>query len=674
MFSIDGLVSGLDTSAIIEGLLSIQQSQLDRMELQKQQIVVRQSAFQGIEANVVALQSAARQLSSHTNDVFSVFSAASSDESVLQVAADGKAAAGTWQVQVTQLAQAAQVSSQALSGPEALLTQGTVDIQVGNGDLVSIEITQDNNTLQGLVDSINGASSDVTATIVNDGTGSRLLLTSRHTGAENQITINNQTGPTSGNETQIDFSGPAVQQAADAIVTLGSGAGAINITKATNTIDDVIQGMTLNLVSANPDTPITISVERDTESARSAIEGFVASFNTVMSYIDDQTSYNTETDEAGLLIGSSSVNTIRDQLRSALNNSIPNLESGINRLSSIGITFNDRGQLQINSGTLDSALSGQLEGVDPDRIRQLFALDAQSTSAQVSFVSGTQDTASSENPWDVVITKAAERATITATNTIASSTVIDGSNDSFSIEVDGLDSGTLTLGHGTYTQTELADHLQSVINQSSTLGAREVSVTVENKAVVIESVVFGTRSEVGSASGTAATALGFVGSVSGTAAKAFGFVGNEYSRGKDVAGYFVVEGETETATGNGRILSGDADNANSAGLQLRVTLNPSQIAGTFESELTVSRGYSARLEGIIDNLLDPENGRFHTGTDAYQQQIDSIDQSVDRMNSLFETKQQQLISQFVAIESSLSSLQNTSAFLASQLGGLTLLG
>lgn len=660
MFSIDGLVSGLDTSAIIEGLLSIQQSQLDRMELQKQQIVVRQSAFQGIEANVVALQSAARQLSSHTNDVFSVFAATSSDESVLQVAADGNAAVGAWQVQVTQLAQAAQVASQALSGPEALLTQGTVDIQVGNGDLVSIEITQDNNTLQGLVDSINGASSDVTATIVNDGTGSRLLLTSGHTGAENQIFINNQTGPTSGNETQIDFSGPAVQQAADAIITLGSGAGAINITKATNTIDDVIQGMTLNLVSANKDTPITISVERDTEPARSAIEGFVASFNTVMSYIDDQTSYNTETEEAGLLIGSSTVNTIRDQLRLALNNSIPNLESGINRLSSIGITFNDRGQLQINSGTLDRALSGQLEGVDPEKIRQMFALDAQSTSAQVSFVSGSQDTASSDNPWDVVITKAAERAAITATNTIGSSIVVDGSNDSFSIEVDGLDSGTLTLGHGTYTQTELADHLQSVINQSSALGSREVSVTVENNAVVIESVVYGTRSEVGSASGTAATALGFDGS--------------EYTRGKDVAGYFVVEGETETATGNGRILSGDADNANSAGLQLLVTLDPSQISGTFESELTVSRGYAARLEGIIDNLLDPDNGRFHTGTDAYQQQIDSIDQSVDRMNSLFETKQQQLISQFVAIESSISSLQNTSAFLASQLGGLTLLG
>ena len=122
MFSIDGLVSGLDTSAIIEGLLSIQQSQLDRLDVRRQEVLVRQTAFQGIEANVVALQSAASQLSSATNDVFSVFEATSSDESILQVAADGDATTGTYQVRVSQLATAQQIASQAFASPESLLT------------------------------------------------------------------------------------------------------------------------------------------------------------------------------------------------------------------------------------------------------------------------------------------------------------------------------------------------------------------------------------------------------------------------------------------------------------------------------------------------------------------------------------------------------------------------
>lgn len=659
MFSIDGLVSGLDTSAIIDGLLSIQQTQLDRIGAQKQQVLIRQTAFEGIEANVVALQAAADQLNSVANDVFSVFEATSSDETVLKVAADGNAAAGNYQVSVMQLAAAEQRASQTLGSAETLLTEGTIEFKVGDREALVISINSDNNTLQGVSESINAANGDLSATIINDGSGARLLLTSSETGAENAVTITNNTAASSGSQTQLDLSGPAVQEASDAVINLGSGVGAISISRGTNIFDDVIEGVTLDLQKAEPTDSITVSVSRDTKPAKEAIEGFVSSFNTVMDYIDEQTAYNGETEEAGLLLGDSATNSIRDQLRNTLSRTLANLDTDANRLSSVGITFDEKSRLTIDSGKLDKALSGNLEGVSLKDVRRIFSLDGQSSSPYVSFIYGTKDTATSTDPWEVNITQAAEKASIVADSTIGSSTVIDSKSQRFTIEVDGVESEPLYLTQGTYTQEELAKHMQSVINRSTDLAARDVSVTVQNNALRIESSVYGARSEVGSVSGEAAAMLGFS--------------GTEFERGKDVAGYFLVDGETESATGKGQTLSGKADNTSTAGLQLNISLSSSQITGTYQSDLTVSRGFAAELSGFISELLDEENGRFANSIQSYEDQLEGIEASEERLNSVFESKQQQLISQFVGIESSISNLQNTSAFLTSQLGNASLL-
>ncbi|MCP4082646.1 MAG: flagellar filament capping protein FliD [Planctomycetaceae bacterium] len=659
MFSIDGLVSGLDTSAIIDGLLSIQQTQLDRIGAQKQQVLIRQTAFEGIEANVVALQAAADQLNSVANDVFSVFEATSSDETVLKVAADGNAAAGNYQVSVMQLAAAEQRASQTLGSAETLLTEGTIEFKVGDREPLVISINSDNNTLQGVSESINAANGDLSATIINDGSGARLLLTSSETGAENAVTITNNTAASSGSQTQLDLSGPAVQEASDAVINLGSGVGAISISRGTNIFDDVIEGVTLDLQKAEPTDSITVSVSRDTKPAKEAIEGFVSSFNTVMDYIDEQTAYNGETEEAGLLLGDSATNSIRDQLRNTLSRTLANLDTDANRLSSVGITFDEKSRLTIDSGKLDKALSGNLEGVSLKDVRRIFSLDGQSSSPYVSFIYGTKDTATSTDPWEVNITQAAEKASIVADSTIGSSTVIDSKSQRFTIEVDGVESEPLYLTQGTYTQEELAQHMQSVINRSTDLAARDVSVTVQNNALRIESSVYGARSEVGSVSGEAAAMLGFS--------------GTEFERGKDVAGYFLVDGETESATGKGQTLSGNADNTSTAGLQLNISLSSSQITGTYQSDLTVSRGFAAELSGFISELLDEENGRFANSIQSYEDQLEGIEASEERLNSVFESKQQQLISQFVGIESSISNLQNTSAFLTSQLGNASLL-
>ena len=109
---------------------------------------------------------------------------------------------------------------------------------------------------------------------------------------------------------------------------------------------------------------------------------------------------------------------------------------------------------------------------------------------------------SSATPYEVDILQAAERASVTATNTLAGSITIDASNNQFQLSVDGLDSETLTLADGTYSPEQLAVHLQDRINGSTALGNSEVAVVVDDGRLEITSQRFGRNSTLGAFSGT----------------------------------------------------------------------------------------------------------------------------------------------------------------------------
>ncbi len=180
MFSIDGLASGLDTTSIIKSLLSAKQAQLDNLTAQKNVVLTKQSAFKGIEAKLISLKNTLAQISSARSEAFSVRNITSSNESLVTAAASKDAVPGTYQLRVKQLAQAEQIVSATLSSAETTIQQGTLDIRVGTHSTASITIDDQNNTVSGLVNAINSTSTDVTASLVNDGTGVRIILSSKY--------------------------------------------------------------------------------------------------------------------------------------------------------------------------------------------------------------------------------------------------------------------------------------------------------------------------------------------------------------------------------------------------------------------------------------------------------------------------------------------------------------
>jgi len=658
--TINGLVSGIDTDKIVSGLLDIQQQQLDRMALRKTEVQRKQAAFSTLESRMLSLRSDAGVLGRTSSNPLTKLSVTASDSEAISATASSSAVAGVYAMTVNSKAAAHQVASQGFADADAEITQGTFEIRLGSGDVKTITIDSNNATLSGLASAINSSGAGVSASIVKDSAGGltpyKLLLTGTKTGAANAISVTNNLAASSGTATKPDlnFLSP-VQAAADAEVTLGSGAGAISVSSETNRFDDLIAGVSFELMQVSDGQQVSLTVARDTAGAVTAVQDFVESFNAVLSFVDDNSKYNTSTNEGGVFLGNAGAIRVQQTLRSTIQNVVPGANPLANRLTSVGLSFTDNGRLQFDQSKLQDALNGEIDGVDADDVKKLFSLGGESTNSGISFLLGSSRTKGSATAYGVDITQAAEQASITGTTNLAASTVITSSNRTLTLDLDGK-STTVTLTAGTYTAQQLADHLESVINDSEDLPGREIKVGLNGSKLVLTSASYGSSSKVAITGGTSVTDLGLTTSLTDT--------------GRDVVGSFIVDGQTEVAVGRGRVLSGDPENENTADLQVQVTLTPGQVGSGVEGSLTVTRGFASSLDQVLGELLDVEDGLLASIDDGFTDQLDSIQASIDRQKATFDRQKESLLVQFQALETAISQMQSTGNYLSSQLANL----
>ena len=661
---IDGVVSGLNTDSIVTGLLNIQKQQLDRMALRKNVIQQRQAAFKTIEAKVLSLRADAGVLSRNANNPLTRQSVTTSDEKAIIATATSSAAAGVYRLTVNSTAQTHQIASQGLADADSQITQGTFEVRLGAGEPKSITIDGNNDTLSGLAAAINSAGTGVSASIVQDSSGGttpfRLLLTSSRSGTSNEIKVTNSLGVSTGTaiRPEIDFLTP-VQTASDARVTLGSGAGAISVTSSTNQFKDAIGGVRFDLLQANSGDVVSLTVAKDNIAAVTAVESFVESFNDVVQYVDDNSKYSVEKKVGGLLLGNQNAGKIVETLRSTIANPVPGANPLANRLSAVGVKFNDKGRLTLNKSKLDDALNGKIEGVTAEDVKKLFSLGGKSSNAGVTFVLGSTRTKATTTGYGFDISQAAEQGSITGGTSAATATVVTAANRMLELKLDGK-TATVSLSEGTYTSQELANHVESVVNASTDLPGRQLSVSLSSGALKFTSAKYGLASEVEIVGGTAVSDLGFV-------------VGQN-NKGRDVVGSFIVDGKTEAAVGRGRLLSGDLHNENTADLQVQVTLGPTQVASGIDGTITVSRGLASALDQTLGKLLDNANGLLASVDDGFDGQLKSLQSSIDRQTNLFGLQEASIRKQFQALETAISQLNSTSSYLGGQLANLPKVG
>lgn len=372
--------NGLDVKSIISQLVALEKRPLDSLKLQAATVTTKISAFGQIKSMVSALADATGKLTSVTG--WNGVSTTSSDSKYVSATAVGGTLPTTFSVEVQSLAKAQSTASAALLPVGGALGAGTLRLELGKWSIAPASFTPGagqpvdivvsaSDTLVDIASKINGAGAGVTASILSDVSGERLLLRSKATGElsgfrlgvmEGGDTDIASVGNTDGTGLSRLVSGATVTQAAaDAQATVNG----IAVSSGTNTFATTISGVAFKAEQVTT-APIEIVVGKDEAAVKSNIDGFVKAYNDINQLLQEATKYDAKTQSAGLLQGDSTAVALQNSLR----NAIQSLTSGggaFKRLADIGITQQLGGALAVDSTKLSKALTES-----PDDVKNLF--------------------------------------------------------------------------------------------------------------------------------------------------------------------------------------------------------------------------------------------------------------------------------------------------------------
>jgi flagellar capping protein FliD len=169
-----------------------------------------------------------------------------------------------------------------------------------------------------------------------------------------------------------------IQAGANAHFTLDG----VAVTRSSNTVDDLITGVTLNLKNADAATTVTVKVERDYDQIKSQITDFVTAYNDLLDTINGQLTYDTATQTpGGPLFGDSTLRALRTGLIDTIVSPVPGLNQDFSALGQVGINLDDNGKLTINDDTLQGYLESNFEDV-----KNLFATSVSSTNGSLTYI------------------------------------------------------------------------------------------------------------------------------------------------------------------------------------------------------------------------------------------------------------------------------------------------
>ncbi|MEQ8514152.1 MAG: flagellar filament capping protein FliD [Chromatocurvus sp.] len=678
MVSATGIGSGLDIEGLVSQLVSAERAPVENRLLRRESTLTSElSAFGTLKGALADFQGRVSALDSLST--FTQRTASSSNTSALGASASAGAAAGSYSVVVDQLAQAQSLASGAFGSLTDTVGEGTLTLRFGTtdytpadpgpesyngfvqnpqGSSASIAIDSSNNTLQGVRDAINAADAGVTAAIVNDGGGFRLLLSSSQTGAANSVEIS-VADSGDGNDldnlglSRLAFNADAsnlgqTNAARDALFSING----LSLSSASNTVTEAVDGLTLSLREAAT-TPVNVTVGENRDAVRSAITDFVEGYNAFVNTARNLTRYDPESGNAGPLQGDFSARSVISRVRTAVTSPAEGATGAFSSLAELGITTTSTGTLSIDSSRLDAALQN-----DFDSVASVFAQTGSATDSNIAYLGAGSATEVGDFP--VTVTQLASRGffegSAIAPPEVGSPLTIDANNDTLLLRVNGVESGSISLTQGSYDSgAALAAEIQSRINGNSNLLAAGVSVDV---SFTSDNTLQIRSSRYGAESGVEITG------VDATSGVSLGLDAGAGTAGVDVAG--TIAGIA--AAGNGQLLTGAAGSAVD-GLRLSVT------GGTLgeRGSVLLSRGIADRLGGLLGGFLSSA-GTLDARTEGLQGRIDSLSDDREVLNRRMEALEARYRSQFNALDSLLAEIQSTGSFLSEQLAGIPLPG
>ena len=345
-----GIGSGLDVAKIVEQMVAAEKTPLKKLEYKAEGIQTQISTYGEIKSLTSKLGDIVSKL---TRDSAWNGVSISSSNPTLSGTMTGIAATGTYNIQVTHLAQAQTTAlggagGIALAKDQAMGAAGTIKLTMGS-ESKDIDITS-LDTLSKIATKINEAEMGIQASVVTDVDGKeRLMLRSKETGTDKAFTVDLGAAPTVlGQNT--------TQNAQNAKVELNG----LVVESSANTFANTIPGMSFT-VSEVTSTAATLNVKADTEAMKKNIQEFVDTYNELNDLLTQSTKYVEESKTAGVLQGDSATVSLQNSLR-MLTQGISGSTGGLTRLAEIGIQMQEGGKLSTDTTKLDKALTN-LEGL-----------------------------------------------------------------------------------------------------------------------------------------------------------------------------------------------------------------------------------------------------------------------------------------------------------------------
>lgn len=346
-----GVGSGLDLSSLLDGLRTSEESVLTTITQRKSTENARLSAYGQLSSAVEKLQTAAKAFEGDTT--FGQYAANQTGES-FTASASSSAVAGSYRIQVTSLASTQTLIANGVADKAAANgTGGVVKFTLKNGEVKTLDLTGKGTSLEEIAKAINADKElGLSASIMNDGSDTpyRLMISTTATGTQasiSEITVEGNDGALG---TLLNKASMTEQAASDAIVKVNG----IEVTQATNKLEDVIQGVTLNLSKVDTEAQ-TLTVTRNDDKAKAAINEFITAYNNVQKFIKSSTAY-TEGAGGSILNGDNTARTVQTRLSGIMSFQSSN-GGAFKTLSDLGIRTQADGTIKLDDAKFSKALA-----------------------------------------------------------------------------------------------------------------------------------------------------------------------------------------------------------------------------------------------------------------------------------------------------------------------------
>ncbi|MCW5657895.1 MAG: flagellar filament capping protein FliD [Burkholderiaceae bacterium] len=368
-----GVGSGLDVNSIVTQLVAIERQPIVQLQSQATSLQTKLSAFGKLQSNLSALRDAASALTSAST--WNQTAGTSSDTDAVAVTTDANNLPGSYSVQVLSLAKAQSNTSKTYTAATDLVGEGTIRIELGTWsqdnttftakpDSAAIDITvgPPAKSLAEVRDMVNAANAGITATVLTDASGARLVFRSTATGAVNgfKLTVTD----TDGNNVDTSGLSALAYDPSVGVLTMAKALAAANasalingvpVSSTSNTLSNIVDGMTLTLKQQTA-SAIEVTTAPDKDAIKKKIEAFVTAYNDLNKELAAQTKYDAASKTAGTLQGDSAAVSLRAALRATLRGN-SSASTMFTRLADIGFDVKQDGSITLDNAKLDNGLA-----------------------------------------------------------------------------------------------------------------------------------------------------------------------------------------------------------------------------------------------------------------------------------------------------------------------------